>query len=91
MDDRTCRFKSGETVRVSNRQDVPPPFVGAEGVVLSVEPTEFGCLYRVRLLSRTIDDIGTKILAATFHEDQLESRGPARSDGGNPRLKIGAS
>lgn len=79
MQDRKCRFHSGETVRVTARQDVPPPFARAEGVVLWVEATSFGCLYRVRLLSRTIDDIDNKVLAATFHEDQLEAT-PARVD-----------
>ena len=79
MQDRKCRFNSGETVRVTARQDVPPPFARAEGVVLSVESTTFGCLYRVRLLSRTIDDIDNKVLAATFHEEQLEAL-PARAD-----------
>jgi hypothetical protein len=69
----TCRFKSGDGVRIANRQDVPPPFVSAEGVVLSSQSTEFGCLYRVRLISRTVADIGTRLLAATFHEEQLEA------------------
>jgi hypothetical protein len=73
MEERRCRFKSGDGVRVANRQDVPPPFVSAEGVVLSALSTEFGCLYRVRLLNRTVADIGTRLLAATFHEEQLEA------------------
>lgn len=77
MQDRKCRFQCGEAVRVTDRQDVPPPFARSEGVILSVVSTNFGCLYRVRLLSRTIDDIGSKVLAATFHEDQLEAA-PAR-------------
>lgn len=73
MPDRDCRFKSGETVRVLSRQDVPPPFASAEGVILSSQGTEFGCLYRVRFLDRSTDDIGKRVLAAVFHEDQLEA------------------
>ena len=73
MEERTCRFKSGDGVRIASRQDVPPPFASAEGVVLSAQSTEFGCLYRVRLMNRTVDDIGTRLLAATFHEEQLEA------------------
>jgi hypothetical protein len=78
MIERVCRFRSGEAVRVADRQDVPPPFVSAEGVILSAEPTRFGCLYRVRLIGRTFGDIDTRLLAAVFHEEQLEAA-PSRA------------
>jgi hypothetical protein len=66
MQDGKCHFKSGDVVRVTDRQDVPPPFARSEGVILSAESTTFGCLYRVRLLSRTIDDIGNKVWRPRF-------------------------